>query len=247
MPRKIIYCIMLIVCSSLLSGCNQVMDLTEQETSLIAEYTAELLLKYDRNYTDRIDDGENVLSEVQEISGEEKAQETIAKKNTEISAKNNSASKEISKKEEVSISSEENLAKNLEIDGITITCKDYLLTDKYPVTDEQGEFIHLDAAEGYQLLVLRFDVINTTEESITFSLLKKEIDYRVVCNGSLTAKAMLTILLNDLGTMETTVNPDEKQEAVLVFQIADDIQKNLDSVELKMNYNNIENSIMILE
>ena len=147
----------------------------------------------------------------------------------------------------VSISNEENLAKIAGIDGITITCKDYLLTDKYPTTDEQGEFIHLDAAEGYQLLVLRFNVANETKEPITISLLNKEIDYRVVCNGNLAAKSMLTILLNDLGTLETTVSPDKEEEAVLVFQIADDIQSNLDSVELKMNYNNLENTIMILE
>ena len=96
-------------------------------------------------------------------------------------------------------------------------------------------------------MVLRFNVANETKEPITISLLNKEIDYRVVCNGNLAAKSLLTILLNDLGTLETTVSPDKDEEAVLVFQIADDIQSNLDSVELKMNYNNIENTIMILE
>ena len=95
--------------------------------------------------------------------------------------------------------------------------------------------------------MLQFGVANATEEPITISLLDKEIDYRLVCNDNLAAKPMLTILLNDLGTLETTVNPDKEQEAVLVFQIADDIGNNLDTIELKMNYNNIENSIMILE
>ena len=33
-----------------LSGCGQVIDLTDEENHLIAEYAAELLLKYDRNY-----------------------------------------------------------------------------------------------------------------------------------------------------------------------------------------------------
>lgn len=252
MPRKIVYCIMLILCSSVLLGCNQVIDLTEEETRLIAEYTAEMLLKYDTNYTDRIDDGENALLEVQEASSEEilqeDTQETTEEEKTESSSKDDSASEDVSGEEtEVLVSSEENLAKVAGIDGITITCKDYLLTEKYPATDEQGEFIYLDAAEGYQLLVLQFGVANATEEPITISLLDKEIDYRLVCNDNLAAKPMLTILLNDLGTLETTVNPDKEQEAVLVFQIADDIGNNLDTIELKMNYNNIENSIMILE
>ena len=32
------------------TGCGQVIDLTDEENHLIAEYAAELLLKYDRNY-----------------------------------------------------------------------------------------------------------------------------------------------------------------------------------------------------
>ena len=88
---------------------------------------------------------------------------------------------------------------------------------------------------------------NVTDEPITVSLLDKEIDYRVVCNGGVAAKPMLTILLNDLVTLETTVNPSKEQEAVLVFQVAKDMESNLNSIEFKMSYNAIENSITILE
>lgn len=246
MPRKIIYCFMLILCSSMLLGCNRVIDLTEEETSLIAEYTAELLLKYDRNYTDRIDDGESALLELQETSSEEILQEdtqtTTEEKNAEVMREDSSV-----KETEVSISNEENLAKVAEIEGIAINYKDYLITNQYPATDGQGDFIYLDAAEGYQLLVLRFKVANVTDEPIAVSLLDKEIDYRVVCNGGVAAKPMLTILLNDLVTLETTVNPSKEQEAVLVFQVAKDMESNLNSIEFKMSYNAIENSITILE
>lgn len=38
-----------------LSGCGQVIDLTDEENHLIAEYAAELLLKYDRNYDTKYD------------------------------------------------------------------------------------------------------------------------------------------------------------------------------------------------
>lgn len=246
MPRKIIYCFMLILCSSMLLGCNRVIDLTEEETSLIAEYTAELLLKYDRNYTDRIDDGESALLELQETSSEEILQEdtqtTTEEKNAEVMREDSSV-----KETEVSISNEENLAKVAEIEGIAINYKDYLITNQYPATDGQGDFIYLDAAEGYQLLVLRFKVANVTDEPIAVSLLDKEIDYRVVCNGGVAAKPMLTILLNDLVTLETTVNPSKEQEAVLVFQVAKDMESNFNSIEFKMSYNAIENSITILE
>ena len=35
------------------TGCGEVIDLTDEENHLIAEYAAELLLKYDRNYDTR--------------------------------------------------------------------------------------------------------------------------------------------------------------------------------------------------
>lgn len=61
------------------------------------------------------------------------------------------------------------------------------------------------------------------------------------------AKSMLTILLNDLGTLETTVSPDKEQEAVLVFEISDNIKNNMDSMQLRITYNNTENVMDILK
>ena len=87
--------------------------------------------------------------------------------------------------------------------------------------------------------------MNTTEDMIDVSLLNDDIDYRIVCNGSKAANPMLTILMNDLGTLETTVKPDEVQEAVLVFQISEDIKDALDTIELKVNYNDTDNVIKI--
>ena len=57
---------------------------------------------------------------------------------------------------------------------------------------------------------------------------------------------MLTILMNDLGTLDTSVNPGESQEAVLVFQISEDMKEQLQSVRLYVNYNDVDNAIDIL-
>ena len=96
------------------------------------------------------------------------------------------------------------------------------------------------------MLVVRFDISCTAQKAVTFSLMDKELDYRLVCNETKAAKPMLTILMNDLGTLETTVNLDENQEAVLIFQISNDMKDKLEKIDLHVGYENIDNVITIL-
>ena len=128
---------------------------------------------------------------------------------------------------------------------VSIKLKDYQIVEQYPATDEE-EFIHIEASAGYQLLVIRFKVQNTAEDVVNISLMDKQLDYHIVCNGANAAKPMLTILMNDLGTLETAVQPGEEQEAVLIFQISDDMKEQLESVELYIHYNDMDNVIEIL-
>lgn len=251
MPRKIVCFIFFIFCSALLSGCNDVADLTSEETELIAEYAADVLLKYDVNYTNRIDEGEKEIEEsasTQDLDISEEGTTTQKPDTTEKDVKeqaNAESFEDNDKESKLSAGTEKDIAKVAGISGVSITYKDYLITSRYP--EKEDDLVFLEAPNGHQLLVIRFDVANTTKESVAVSLMEKEIDYSIICNGTKAAKPMLTILLNDLGTLETTVDPDKKQEAVLVFQIADDIKNNLDSAQLKITYNNTENTIKMLK
>ena len=145
------------------------------------------------------------------------------------------------------VGTENDIAVIAGIDGAKIIFRDYSIVDMYPATDEQGEFIYLEASEGYQLLVLKFDVLNTTSDMVSVSLLEKELDYRIVCNGTKAANPMLTILMDDLGTLETNVEPNVPQEAVLIFQISDGMQNDLRTMDLYVTYNEKENVIQILQ
>ena len=121
-----------------------------------------------------------------------------------------------------------------------------MITKQYPATDEEGKFIYLDASEGYDLLVVRFNVATTSDHSVDLSLIDEDVDYKLVCNGYKSARPMLTLLLEDLGTLETTVNPSESQDAVLVFQISDSMKDQIEQLQLYISYQN-ENSVMDLK
>ncbi len=267
MIKKKLALLIVSLCAILLVGCGKVIDLTDEETQLIAEYAAELLLKYDINYVDRIDQGNEKAKELSSEALESTVEELTTEQITsELTTEDTSTEKQISdesadvntddkvpedeRKEssgDETVGTESDIAVIAGIDGAKITFRNYSIVDMYPATDEQGEFIYLEASEGYQLLVLQFDVLNTTSEVVPVSLLDKELDYRIVCNGTKAANPMLTILMDDLGTLETNVEPDVPQEAVLIFQISDGMQDGLETMDLYVTYNNIENVIQILQ
>lgn len=263
MIRKKLALLILSLCAMFLVGCEKVVELTDEETQLIAEYAAELLLKYDINYVDRIDEGnqkaEEMSSEALEkfINGEtttsnatteENTKEEVTTEQSEGTNRHESESEtgDAGTEEEPVIGTEQDIAVIAGIEGAKITFWEHFVADKYPDTEEQGDFIHLEASQGYRLLVLKFNVENLTDDVLAVNMIDKELDYRLVCNGT-SAKPMLTILMDDLGTLETNVEPGVPQEAVLVFQIAEDIQDNLGTMELYVTYNETDNMIKILQ
>jgi hypothetical protein len=253
MWKKIRYVISFVLCCLVLTGCNDVIDLSDEQSTLIAEYAAELLLKHDVDYEDRVDEGEKALEDLDEqtteeqLSGDNVTEEatTEALPEDESSLQSDSSSAEEGESTEQILGTESDIAKIAGVQGASITYKDYLVTDQYPATGEEEQYLNLEASEGYQLLVVRFQVTNVTEDMVDVSMIDKDVDYRIVCNGSKAAKPMLTILMEDLNNLETSVKPGEEQEAVLVFQVSDTMKDALDTIELKVNYDGVDNVVKI--
>ncbi len=242
MMKKWLSLLMLSTCVFLLAGCNDVKDLTDDETKLIAEYAAGLLLEYDVNYVDRIEEGDKAAQEMTEEASTEQddTQEVTAEEQSEEDTEDNTSA------EERIVGSEGDIAKIAGIAGVSVSLKDYQIVDRYPETKEEDTLVDVEAADGYKLLVIRFKVRNTTEDVVNVSLIDKQLEYHIVCNGVDTAEPMLTILMNDLGTLETSIQPGEEQEAVLLFQISDNMKEQLESIDLYINFNNTDNMLEIL-
>lgn len=241
MNKKIIIICAALFMVSCLTGCARVYDLTEDETRLIAEYASTVLLRHDSNYTDRLDveDSSKVTTEA---TTEEAMEEATQEDMDEVPSDTGKNRGDMSGEKEEAIESAQTLdgvdiAKAMNQEDVSITYVDYMITQQYPTKDEDGSFMNLDASEGYELLVVRFQVMNHTEQPVDLSLIDENIDYKLVCNGTKTAKPMLTLLMEDLGTLEMTVNPSEPQEVVLVFQISDSMKESIEDLELYIQYN----------
>lgn len=248
MLKKISSILVCMLCGVLLTGCNEVINLTDEQSALIAEYAADALLKYDLNYENRIAEGEKEADKLREDEQlteditEEKTEEETTEEKTEEAG---TSQKEEASDKQTAVGTENDIAKIAGISGVSITYQDYLVTGHYPDETAGDEFVYLDADAGYALLVVRFKVANITEETVDVSLLENGLDYKLVCNGRKAAVPMATILMEDLENLDTSVVPGEDQEAVLVFQIAEDMKDTLDSAELTVNYNNTDYVIKI--
>lgn len=239
-----------------LTGCGT--DLSEQEMRIIGEYAADLLLKYDVNYQERLsedtqEDGATEATETteateatteaatdtQDIPDTETEQNAGTTENTE-----SSSSEDDSVVPTVSGNTSD-IAAIVGLEGISVQYNRCMFLDRYPSLDQDGAFIYLEAEPGYKLVVLKFDIINNTNEDKMVDLLDSGLDYRLVLNETKAAKPMLTILMDDLGTYKAVVPADTEQSAVLVFQMSDGLVDNIQSLNLRVMYQNQENTIQI--
>lgn len=245
MWKKLVLSVIVLCTCIVTSGCTQVIDLTEDETRLVAEYAADLLLSYDRGYTDRLKEGEEEISE--EASTQEDAQsEATTEVVTEEEESTQGSESQTTEVTTVQQGTSQDIAEITGVQGTSITYKDYEIVDRYPTGDNANEAVQVDAPEGSQLLVVHFVVKAVSDQPVDVSLMDQSIDYKLLCNDTLAAKPMLTILTNDLATLEITATPGQDSDAVLIFQISKDMVDQLNTMQLHVTFNQEENIITIL-
>lgn len=245
---KKLWCLLaILVLSVTLTGCG--VELSEEENRVIAEYAADLLLKYDRDYTSSLVEEEVPATEqtTQAPSTDSTTEGTTEEPSTQPPQE--SSSTESPASEDTTGSSdaagEIDIGKIVGMEGISITYNQCMFLDRYPSVDQDGAFIYLEADPGYQLVVIKFDIANITAQDIAVDLLNTDINYKLVYNQTKAASPMLTILMDDLGTYESVVPAGNEQSAVLVFQISKDLISQIQSLDIRVTYKNEESVIHI--
>lgn len=216
--------------SFLLSGCGVM--ISEEDNRIIAEYAADLLLKYDKNYQGPLIEPET-KTETDTSESTETASDETAATTTEEDASTEASTAE-------NIREITDIADVIGLDGISIGLGQCLFLDQYPSADQEEPHVSLDAEPGHKLVVLEFNISNQTDQDIEVDLLHQTVDYKLVMNDSREAKPMLTILTDDLGTMQNVVPAGESQKAVLVFQMSEGMIGQITSLKIRVTYENEE-------
>lgn len=252
MKKKLFSCVILLL-SLFFVGCAKVIDLTDEESKMIAEYAGGLLLKYDRNIDSKYEKG-LFEAEVAALN----STEAVIEVSTESTATETEASTEAGKRNTENVITEEpvdaenvsgivsdaavdfNIAEFLGENNINIRYSYYMLLDTYPSYDKDGVYIEIEAQSGYKLLVLKFELENKTNDNQYIDLYSKDASYSIIINDSKRAKQMLTILLDDMYTYQNTLEASSREEIVLIYQVSAELTGNIDDLKLKITYDGFD-------
>lgn len=207
----------------LLPGCAQIPDLTQEQSRLVAEYAAGMLMKYDKNSDSRLmTDEEMAAYEVKQAEKAKKQEEALAAEQARLAAKE--GKKNQSKNEEQTEQSDSgqqeagfaSIAEFLQIEGLDVQYDGYEVTDTYPKDDLS---LSVTATQGKSLVILRFRVTNTAQQDISADIMSKGLRCSVQVNGDQTFRALTTMLVNDFSTYSDTIPQGETVDTVMVLQL----------------------------
>lgn len=224
----------------LMTGCGAVLpEMTDEQADAIGEYAAITLLKYDANSRSRLVDlsqikEEAVLpEELETLPQEEKQPEEIPDVSDTPAADH---------QEDMWADSMESF---LELpEGISVTYLGYETCQSYQ--EENSLYFALEAAEGRELLVLRFSLQNHSEADCMVDLVDRKDQYRVTVNGSYTRIALTTMLANDLSTYMGTVPAGGAEDVVLLLEIAPEEVGTVENITLNLKDDSNAYTIQLL-
>ena len=212
-----------------IAGCGliSVNHVSDEDEKLVAEYAAGLLLKYESGHanglqkvTDDVPDeitSEDVNDEVVEEVVEAPVEEPVS---SEVEVPDHIFVE--SDEPEVTISEyvtdNRSIADALGVEGFDISYTGYEVCDSYP-EEEQDMFFSLQAAEGMELIVLHYNITNVSGVDTELDTLYNTTKVRLILNGTDRVNQQMTMLLNDLKSIEEVVGAGETIDSVVLFEV----------------------------
>lgn len=227
-----------VMVAGLLTGCVDAMpDLTEEQSALIAEYAADMLLKYSPNYNYRIADEEALAEEeTTEEMIEEATQEQseVAQEEQTQESVNEMETVETENSLNVIDASEVDFAETFGVDGVEIRYDLLEVCNSYP-KGESGSGFSVNAPEGKSLIVISFIVENKSEEPVICDLFEKDFDVSMNLNNSNYKKLSSTLLVNDFTTYIEEIPAGENREVVIVAETGEISEEEINSCILRIS------------
>ena len=239
---KISYVLIVVLCAATLSGCNLVpsLELTDEQSTLIAEYAAGKLLEYAKGHPGGLMLVEDIdRADVNPgMKKEEPSEDTFVPgqlpgtvedevpplipddQSGEVAAPENPSSDSealVAAPDEASAEPTKSIAEALGIEGAQITYDRYETTMTYPDNTELA--FTMKAAPGKELLIVHFVLSNPGDEEINAYTDSSNFKVRLLLNGSEKLRGDVTFLDNDLMNYQGLLTPGAQVDSVLVFEI----------------------------
>lgn len=221
--KKILGLLTVLLSAGMLMGCLGVKELTEEEEAQISEYAATLLLKYDANYKNLLWETDEKEEDEEEVPvEEEKPEETVSG-----SAVTGEA---LEKGPEAK---NQDLAEIFGLSGVDIQYSGCEFVKSFPEEGKHGYMIQ--AKERKKLLIVKLQVKNNTQETVSVDILSGEPSFRLHFNEE-EIVAEMTIIVEDFSTMIEDIPAGAAVEKVLVGEVAEDFPEQLTSLSITTKF-----------
>lgn len=225
-----------------LTGCDS-LDYTPEQEDVIANYAANILLRHDKNYKS------DYISEEETTSKEEVTKVTEEETTTVDNSVNGDGNSDgINNDINIgNVSSAEDVTSALHLpDGVTAQYVDYDVVDQYP-DDSSADLFVMKAVENSKLLVVKFNITNTTAQDISINIMSSVQKFKGIVNDAKKYNAQLTLLLDALNTYEGTLQAGTSQTLVLVYQTQLDEKNDVKSLSVELTDTSGNESVLNLK
>ena len=223
MRKKLIavVCVALIL---VMSGCaNTIPALTLEEENQIINYAADIALKYDASYENRLVDLPLNEDEPETVKPEEPEEDNG------MDPVKDTDTVDVSEDKGYHSSVEE----FFEFEEIAVRFSDAVFADAYP-EDSVNNYFALDASAGKKLLVMRFEVENKTGAEAQVDFFRVDSTIKVSLNGDREIKVLSTMLTDDMATFSGILEPAEKVNLVLLAEVAEDKATEIKTLDISL-------------
>ena len=224
MKRNQIVVLITILSMLSLTGCMDVGDLTDEQSDLIAEYSAGVLLRYSESYERRLITKEQLkkqgIEEVSEgITTPTPSAVVTATPQTPDDTTQTAAKPDTTEVPELSVND------FYQLDGVKVSYDSYQFGKKYGNSQ-------IRAADGETLLVVSFLLTNVSGKTKKLNLMKRmDISYTLDADGNQYLPGPSILENGGLNQLSTTLKPGQKEKAVLIYRMSKE-RKNASSIIL---------------
>lgn len=213
-----------------LGGCGeQPIELTEQEEQTIVDYAAHVVSKYNTKQQDGI----------VRLSERDESTETADTENVEQPDSTEQTPSEggdaAGTPEDAAPDNSVSLNEAVAIPGIDVQYTGAEFATVY----QQNSSYMVEPDAGNKYLVLHFHLNNAGTEAVDCDMLSRKVSFRMTLNDNVQAAAQVTILLNDLGTYQGTIEAGSGTDTVLLFEVPADTPEDLNKISLEV----VENTV----
>ena len=234
------FCFLFLICIFIftMTGCgNEIPEMSEEESAMVSNYAATLLLKYDSGYQTKLLNQEQLEQEEQmQKQIQEEAQRLAA-----LEAEKEAKQEEEQAKESEGQSSVENVtyvnpAEFLGLDGISISYNGVEYLDQYP-KDGEDLYFATTATEGCKLAVVHLGLSNQTSEVRSADVFSTNARFKVSFNDGDYHNIMSTLFSEDFSVFNGELQPGESVDTVLLMELKDEDCVDVNALNLYIKCN----------